>query len=228
MKKIFIILVTMLTILLLGGCGFMDIFSQSNESIRDEMLKHLYQKYGVEFTAISLERGHHDFLVAYPTGGDPEVDVVGVQRHVRGGTTEFRDTFFGVIIREDIETRLAEALSDLGMPVQVVFPSSTVFFDNKFDSEKTFSDFNEWVNEENPIRLIVSVFLGFDSEKETDNVVAQVFDKIQDLGYMLIIDLYLTPPTIHGQVTRSNRVDFIAQHLNDLTIISQSVNFGGE
>jgi len=220
----FLLMITLFIALTMSGCGFINIFRQSNESVRDEILQHLYQKYGIAFTAISLERGHHDFLVVYPVGGNPDVDIVGVQRHVRDGNIEFRDTFFGIIIREDLETSVADALSDLGMPVQVIFPADHVFFDNQFDRTKNFSDFNDWVHEGNPRHLIVSVFLSFDSESEADDVVAQVFDKIQDLGYMLLIDLYLTPPTIHGQVARRNRVDFIATHLNELTIISRRVN----
>jgi len=196
MTKKSLFMITLFITLAMGGCGVINIFRQSNESVRDEILQHLYQKYGVAFTAISLERGHHDFLVAYPAGGNPDIDIVGVQRHVRDGNIEFRDTFFGIIIREDLETSVADALSDLSLPVQVVFPSSTIVFDNQFDRTKNLSDFNDWVHNGNPMHLFVSIVIEFENKEYVEIIANQAFDKLKDLGYMLDINLHLVPASI--------------------------------
>ena len=211
MKQIFVVIL-LFSALLLGGCGVLSMLSQNDESIREEILQHLYQKYGVEFTTVSLERGHHDFLTAFRTGGDPIDDFVGVQRHTRDGNVEFRDTFFGRLIREEIEASVAGSLSNMALPVQVFFSSYSVFFDNRFDGTKNFADFNQWVAEGNHMRLMVSVFFSVDSAENADEYAQQAFEKVQETGYVLGVHLNFIPHTAFEQLTRDNVTQIFAQY----------------
>ena len=220
-RKLSILAIVFTTLLFLGGCGMLNMFTESYEDIRDEMLQHLYEKYGIEFTGTSLERGHHDHLIAYPTGGDRDNDFVSMQRHVRDGEVEFRDSFFGVIMRDDLEAGVAAALADIGLPFKVFFSTGLgAVYDNKFDGTKTFADFNAWVAEGNPGRLPISVFFGVESTECFDTYANRAFEKIQETGYSLAVILNFTPNAAFEQITRSNRTDILGIHRREITSIT--------
>jgi len=222
--KHFILAIVFSTLLFLGGCGMLNMFTESYEDIRDEMLQHLYEKYGIEFTGDSLERGSHDFLIAYPTGGNPLTDFVGMQRHGSGDNVRFVDTFFGVIIRDDLESEVAAALADIGLPFKVFFPSDFVVFNNKFDGTKNFADFNAWVAEGNSFRLGVTVFLGVESTECFDTYTNRAVEKIKETGYMLNVVLNFTPIPAFEQVTWNDGTNIIGRYRNEITSITRNIN----
>jgi len=220
-----ILAIVFAALLFLGGCGMLNMFTESYEDIRDEMLQHLYEKYGVEFIATSLERGSHDFLAAHPIGGDPIADFVGVQRHVRNDGVEFRDTFFGILIRDNLEAGITAALADIGLPFKVFFPSDFLVFNNKFDGTKDFADFNAWVAEGNPFRLSLTIFLGVESMEHLDTYANRAFEKIQETGYSLGVVLNFTPIAVFEQIERTNRTNILGLYRRDITsIINDSIN----
>ena len=202
----------------------LNMFTESYEDIRDEMLQHLYEKYGIEFTGDSLERGSHDFLIAYPTDGNKHEDFVRMRRHGSGDNARFFDTFFGVIIRDEVETIITAALADIGLPFKVFFTSNSIYFDNKFDGTKTFADFNAWVSEGNRTPLTVGVILEFNADENADYYANRAFEYIDELGYLLDVSLQFAPTTIFEQVTRINRSTIFLQNRNDIILINRSVN----
>jgi len=223
-RKQFILAIVFAILLFLGGCGMLNMFTESYEDIRDEMLQHLYEKYGIEFTGVSLERGHHDHLIAYPTGGDRDNDFVSMQRHVRDGEVEFRDTFFSVIIRDDLEAGVAAALADIGLPFKVFFSGGAAVYGNKFDGTKTFADFNAWVADGNPFRLPLSVFLGVESTECFDTYASKAAEKVQETGYLLNVVFSFTPMEIFEQIERSNRADITGIYTFEITSIVKNIN----
>jgi len=224
-RKLSILAIVFAILLFLGGCSMLNMFTESYEDIRDEMLQHLYEKYGIEFTGVSLERGHHDHLIAYPTGGDRDNDFVSMQRHVRDGEVEFRDTFFGVILRDDLEARVASVLADIGLPFKVFFSPRATVYDNKFDGTKTFADFNAWVIEGNPFRLSINVTFGIESTECLDAYADRAFEKIRETGYSLGVVLTFAPIEIFEQIDRSNRADITGKYRNELvSIVNDHIN----
>jgi len=223
-SKHFIWAIIFTTLLFLGGCGMLNMFTESYEDIRDEMLQHLYEKYGVEFIGDSLERGNHDFLIAYPKYGDMQEDHVRMQRHGSGENVRYVDTFFGVIIRDDLEGAVTEALADIGLPFQVDFAAQHFVFDNRFDGAKTFADFNEWIAEGNSFRLSLSVFLGVDSKDGVDKLADIAFEKIRELGYMLRVTLSFTPIETFEHLTRDGRVGSLGMYRFEMTSFTESIN----
>jgi len=219
-SKHFILAIVFSTLLFLGGCGMLNMFTESYEDIRNEMLQHLYEKYGIEFTGDSLERGHQDYLIAFPTGGNMHEDFVRMQRYGSGDNVRYVDTFFGVIIRDDLEARVTAALADIGLPVKVFFPSNNTFFNNIFDGTKTFDDFNQWIAEGNSFHLRVTTFFEVDSVECFDTYANHAIEKIQETGYLLNVIFHFTPTEIFNQVTRNNRTDIIARYRNEITSIT--------
>ena len=223
-RKHSILAIFFTTLLFLGGCGMLNMFTESYEDIRDEMLQHLYEKYGVEFIGDSLERGSHDFLIAYPKYGDMQEDHVRMQRHGSGENVRFSDTFFGVIIRDEIESIITTALADIGLPFKVFFSSHIYYFDNKFDSTKTFADFNAWVAEGNRMRITIGVWLEFNADENVDEYANRAFEYIEELGYLLHVNLQFAPTIVFEQVTRSNRITILQQSRGERTTFNRSVN----
>ena len=221
-RKHSILAIVFAILLFLGGCGMLNMFTESYEDIRDEMLQHLYEKYGIEFTGVSLERGHHDHLIAYPTSGDRDNDFVSMQRHVRDGEVEFRDTFFGVIMRDEIEAIVRDALVDIGLPNKVFFSTRTVVYDDKFDGTKNLADFNQWVEEGNSMHLAIGVTLGTDSVESISVYADRAFEKLQETGYLLHVSLQFAPLAVFEQITRENRGDIIGLYRNEINIITKT------
>ena len=202
----------------------LNMFTESYEDIRDEMLQHLYEKYGIEFTGDSLERGSHDFLIAYPTGGNMYEDFVRMRRHGSGENARFFDTFFGVIIRDEVEAIITTALADIGLPFKVFFESDIDYFDNKFDGTKNFADFNAWVAEGNRVPVTVGVWLEFNYDENVDYYANRAFEYIEELGYLLDVSLQFAPTTVFEQVTRSNRSAILRQSRGERTTFNRTVN----
>jgi len=223
-RKHFILAIVFTTLLFLGGCGMLNMFTESYEDIRDEMLQHLYEKYGIEFIGDSLERGSHDFLIAYPKYGDMQEDHVRMQRHGSGENVRYVDTFFGVIIRDEVEAIITTALADIGLPFQVFFSSHIYYFDNKFDGTKTFADFNAWVAEGNRMPVTVGIWLEFNADENVDDYANRAFDYIEELGYLLHVSLQFAPTTVFEQVTRSNRSTILQQSRGERTTVNRTVN----
>ena len=219
-RKISILAIVFTTLLFLGGCGMLNMFTESYEDIRDEMLQHLYEKYGIEFTGDSLERGSHDYLIAFPTDGNKHEDFVRMRRHAMSDGVVFYDTFFGVIIRDDLEARVTAALADIGLPVKVFFPSNNTYFNNIFDGTKTFEDFNQWVADGNNFNLRVTIFFEVDSAECFDTYANHAIEKIKETGYMLNVIFHFTPTEIFEQIIRNNRTDIIARYRNEITSIT--------
>jgi len=75
-------------------------------------------------------------LIAYPTHGNPHEDFIRMRRHGSEENARFFDTFFGVIIRDEIEAVITAALADISLPFKVFFSSDIYYFDNEFDGTK--------------------------------------------------------------------------------------------
>jgi hypothetical protein len=221
MKKI--VISAILLAVLLGGCTNMTIHLQSNESIRDEMLEHLRQKYGREFIAISLERGHHDFLVAFPENGDADTDIVAVQRTITDGQVEMRDTFFGVIIREDIESEILTALADIVIPHKVFFPTDVYYFDNIFDSSKTYSDLRQWVSDGNVWRTTFTILISLDEIEKGEMFASKVFERISSVNLHGLVHVVVLPNEGFTEANRTNLNDVISQFFDKSKTISRSL-----
>ena len=223
-RKYSILAILFALLFFLGGCGMLNMFTESYEDIRDEMLQHLYEKYGVEFIGDSLERGSHDFLIAYPKYGDMQEDHVRMQRHGSGENVRYVDTFFGVIIRDDLEGVVTEALVDINLPFQVDFAAQHFVFDNRFDGTKTFADFNEWIAEGNSFRLSLAVFIGVKSKDGVDEIAEIAFEKIRELGYMLHVNINFTPIELFENLTRDGRVGSLGMYRFEMTSFNESIN----
>ena len=164
-KIVLITLLTTITVLALGIAiivgGFLkfkefitDISGEESDTVYSEeiMLQHLSEKYnGQEFiisrTSLSYAFGGHPIWDCYPKGGDPETDEFFVEPEKNeNGETIFRDNYFGILIREDIEAEVIETCAGMGLPMKV-YSRGINCTDNKFDGTKTYADLKQAIME---------------------------------------------------------------------------------
>jgi len=125
--------------------------------IRVEMLERLGSKYKREFIPLSfrltnwLNSDDTTYtLTCYPVDGDVEYDYTIVEGDEENGAISFRDTFFGNIIRSEMETEITALLSDLDIPYTVTYRVGETFFDDSFDKNNSLEDFKSWITDNDP------------------------------------------------------------------------------
>ena len=202
----------------------MNLLPQSDESIRDEILEHLNKKYDMEFTALALDRGHSELLLCHVKEGDPEADLVHAKRLVRDDGIEITDTYFGIVIREEIEADILSILSGVDLKMRVFYPSNDYFYDNMFDNTKNYADFKQWIDDGNPWRFDVSIILFMDDVTEGEAYADHVFEIIDEAGFRGYIYLTVLPEEGYENITRTNLNDLISQYDGETALFTKSVN----
>jgi len=205
----------------------MNISFETDESIRDEILDHLRNKYnGQEFTALALERGRYrDTLYCFVQGGDPEGDNVTADRTVKDGAKVYSDTYFAIIIREDLEAEVLAVCSDIDIPMQAYALSTSQFYNNMWDCTKNYADLKQWIADGNPRRFDVTVVISVDNMENGEYFSKQIISAITESGYKGIVGvLAITDADVYSKITRSNQNDLIRQNRDSTKLFMESVN----
>ena len=210
------------TILMIGAGGCMKPKSESNEK---RMLRHLREKYGQEFITLGMRGGGYfgggsSILDCYPAGGDPDVDYVCVEML---GTT-IDDTYFGIIIREDVEAEVLAVLSDLPLPMKAYFRGDAGYFDETFDGTKTYADFKQWeINRGKRYRFKVTVAVPMDDtdKSEKEEYAKQIFDRLEKDNFHGRVFVRFYPSEVFEKLTRANYIDL---HKSEYANFSESLN----
>jgi len=225
------IVILALIIVTIGVKGFMSIFP-SERAITNEILTHLYDKYGVEFEVIRLQSlGGGDFVLhCFPRGGRREADYVQARLiTMRGGERirEIHDNYFGIKIREDLEADVSDAIEDLPLPKKVFF-STHIGFPNIFDGSKTYADLIQWVSEGNSWSLDVTIVISADSfdESEKEAYAEQIFEKIEQDSSVSGVIIRFYPNEVFEKNTRTNYIELTRQYSNVSTVFIRDINRG--
>ena len=154
--------------------------------LRIEMLQRLGTKYGREFIPISFSfnsgwvTGNDTFTLAcYPSDGDPEYDYTVIKGEDDGNVISYQDTFFGNIIRSEIEANIFNLLSSLSYPYMVTYRVGGVFYDDSFNGSNTLDDLFSWISDNDP-----------DWNFEVEILVWVQFSDDIDIGYFRQFDPY--------------------------------------
>ena len=225
------LILSLIAILIIGGTGCINI-PLSDSAMKNELLTHLYEKYGVEFEPIKLVRGGgSNTLYCYPKGGCPEEDRIWVNKERVQGEMYFRDTYFTIIIREDLEAEVFAAISDLPLPKKVLLESDTLIFDpsNIFESTKTYADLMQAINDGNAsARFSIAVAISADdlNESEREEYANQIFDRLEKDGFPGLVNILFYPSEAFEKITRSRESQdaLFRQYRDQHTTIGRSIN----
>ena len=184
----------------------------TNESI---MLKHLREKYGQEFVATGMTGssnfGGDPVLFCYPKGGDPETDKVrATMSKLKNGERSFEDTYFGIIIREDLESEVLAALPDLQLPMKAYFNCTSFYYDESFDSTKTYVDFKQWEIDSGKSKLLdITIAIPMDGtdKSKKEEYANRIFDILEQYGFRIYITVRFYPSEVFEIITRKNVFD---------------------
>ena len=221
-KRILVLLLTIIFMVGVNGC--MNLFPQSDESIRDEILEHLNKKYDKEFVALALDRGHTDILLCYSQGENPETNLVHAQRVTRDKDVEYKDTYFGIVMRNEIEAEIMSICSDVNLPIQVFYPSNDFYYDNMFDGTKTYTDFRQWITDGNTWRFDITIVLALNDIADAEEYANYVFEDLAEENISLFTYLIILPSEGFEKVTRTNLNDILRQYDGQTATLTKSIN----
>ena len=192
-----------IVLMVAGGCTYL-MNLQSEGQIRDEMLAHLSSKYnGQKFVGLALESSYGTFyLHCYPEGGDPEADNVQVSRKIVDGVKEYRDSYFGIIIREDFEADVKSICSDIDAPMKV-YDYQQYFRDNMWDGTKTYADFKRWIADGNPQSFSTVVILFLDDLDKGEVYANQIIDTLEKVDFGGSVSVHILPSVEYQQDIRA-------------------------
>ena len=200
---------------------------ERRERIGAEVLAHMYAKYGVEFNIRGHDWDRHrDRLTLYPVWGTFEGERVDVQRRVVDGGVVFSDSYFGIMIREDVEAEVLGMLSEVDLPMKAFYNRGTSSFDNMFDGTKTFADLRQWRADEGiPWSPIIALVVSYDGDKENHEAVAEkIFDALIEKGFRGLVGVAILPDEVFAKATRINRDELYREFSESVTIRSRNIS----
>jgi hypothetical protein len=183
------------------------------EAIKEQMLQHMFDKYGVEFAVIDFEPNYNSLvsrLVVYPIGGNPETDRARVFRDRTTNDPEIRDTYFRIIIREDIEAEINAICQRLSLNSKT-FGTSGASFDNKYDSTKNYEDYkndNEYIP-----ALLLTVVIAFEQDMDTERISDELTQAMLNERFKGSVMFYFIEREHFDALTRNNVKDILESRI---------------
>lgn len=206
------LIVAVLSSILLSGCNiFNDIFKASSSQIRDEMLEYMSIKYGKNFIGLSLERSgidrSSDKLICYAEGEDRYKDFTYVYRDVNEDIVTYSDTYFNIVIRDEVEKGIENIMNQLGYEAKAFSGTLTRIYDQKYDSSKTLFDL---MSDNTQPGLLVEIALtgSFNTLSEEDS--QKLFNALSDAKFRGAFSLYYFSKPIFDSITDENENRFLS------------------
>ena len=226
MKAIKVIFaLTLITLLTLGLSGCESITAK-------RCLKHLSEKYnGQEFIVKytkngGLFGGGTDYLFCYPKGGDPDTDEVTVETwKPKGEERIFTDTYFELLIREDVEAEMLAILSDINLPMKVYNTEVSGVEDHRFDSTKTYADVKKAISSDEINCLFdFSIFLLCEDIENREQYANKIFDMLEKNNYRGLMAICVISDTdLFERVTRKNRNQLFEPNEKTMFLFSECI-----
>lgn len=184
--------------------------NNDSEQIRNEMLEYMNKKYGKTFVGLSLEkRGidrNSDKLVCYAVGEDREKDYTYVYRDMNGDIATYSDTYFGVIIRNEVETEIKNIFSSFGYEAKVYSDTLTRIYSNEYDKTKTL--FNLKSDKTEP-GLLVEIAITNTNNTFSENDSQKLFDALSNNEFHGMFTIYYFSKSDFNYITDENENELL-------------------
>ena len=210
-KRVIALIMLFVMTVSLCSCVTVSEFYKSQETIVKETLAHMKEKYcGQEFVFDHVIGQHNKSIICcYPEGSDFETDPVEVERSVADGKVKYRDTYFNILIKDDIEADIAGMCKDLGIPITVTLLGvSSEYTDDQFDGTKTYADYKAWAEDtksSNLFHLNVFIHDGDDCE----SLAQEIVDRVQEGRIHGALNMFFYPMETYTEENLQNDMDGI-------------------
>ena len=207
-----VIALIMLLVMTVSLCSCFAVreFFKNEEIIVKETLAYMKEKYcGQEFVFDHIiGQNKKSIICCYPEGSDIETDPVDVERSVADGKVKYRDTYFNILIRDDIEADIVGMCKDLGMPMTVTFSENSMYVDDQFDGTKTYADYKVWAQENKSSHLFhLSIFIHDDDDCES--LAQEIVDRVQTGRIHGALNMFFYPIETYTEENLQNDMDGI-------------------
>jgi len=203
-KKYGILSAMMSATLALTGC-------QNTEKKEAEMLAHMYEKYGVELQVVGFAETIHSY--SYDTWhctviGESNLDEneqIEVHRWRNRKEDKFADTYFPVVIRAEVDSRVNKKLEEVFDEYKMYVMDSGVFVDNKYASVEQYEEYLEEVGNDCADYVVKVILHDCGSEAANERLVQQVLENLREANignpYM---NVFCMTEDKYEEITREN------------------------
>ena len=210
MKKI-ISLVILLTTLMLGATGCARSLVAREEEEKEAMLEYMYDKYGVEFqvdsSTIKMTTRSYIFRCSLKgTTNEDEKAQITVYKHTDNREEPYEDTYFPMLICDDIEERVIQELDGKIEPYKAyVYANLTCFVNNKYREGEQLDQYLEEYGDKSIAYSIAVFVLDQGTNEENKELAQEILDilKESDIGNAGIAILCLEE-NVYAERTRDN------------------------
>jgi hypothetical protein len=220
-----------------GVCGGMKANSfdmqEKMNSDKAAYLAYLSDKYGTEFLPISLASGDlltdYDEFRAYASGSDPDRDYTTVYKTVKDGVVSYEDNYFGILIRDEYERRVADICRTEFNKAAVFIDSYTVsVFDPSLGKDSTLDDAIALGERLNAFKYVYGELPGGDTAG-FDAAADRICAKLKEAKLPGIVKICGLAPGGIDSVSAENYADFLpdyftADGVTALAIATRTVN----
>lgn len=204
-KKLAIIGMTTLMILVMSGC------MRSGERKSQEMLAHMYEKYGVEFEIQSYIPQNvdcsYDVWFCNAKDNDPELDKIEVHKYSKD---EYIDNYYTRLVREEIEKRAMDVILQVAEEGKV-YLSTLKYAEEEYTMPDQLDEFLQTDRGQYAFGMMVYIM-----DREKEGIKNQdVIDKLQagllegGVGKPRVRVFFIKNDEIYQQIDRETHLDMI-------------------
>lgn len=195
--------------LLLSGCGM--------DATVEKAMQYMEKKYGQEFSPISYDYAAilstTDTVECYTEDMDPDHERVFVDLEVADGEIAYHDSYFGYLVREEMEDQIHDV-------IQKEFQECKVYRDNVNsvlpDDLTPESDMEDFYKADPSYRMCVKVYVKNEAsmtQSEFDDRMHGIEQELLALGKRYTLCLVVLPEDVYKDVDRYSQ-DEILMELN--------------
>ena len=201
----------LIIVLMMGVSGCMFGSETKLEQTKSEILNHMKEKYGVDFLPISLAtRGidvSYDEFRCYVEGTNKETDFITVCRKGTGKDVYYEDNYFGLLVREEYESRIAKVCKMEFENISVFSKFRKMYFNDDLGVDSSLDDafaIGERMSTFTEIFIEVRDLTDAQIESKCKSVINSIENQ-----YNISVKIYCLSPGHLKQINRSNFRDYL-------------------
>jgi uncharacterized Zn-finger protein len=217
-KKLFCVTLSMA--LIAGGCG----------TGTEKAMQHMEEKYGKEFSPISYDHAAilstTDTVECYTEDMDPDHERVFVDLEVVSGEIVYHDSYFGYLVREEMENQIHDV-------IRKEFKECKVYRDNINsvlpDDLTPENDMEDFYKADPSYRMCVKVYVKDEAsmtQADFDDRMHGIEKELLALGKRYTLCLVVLPEDVYNDVNRYSQDEILLNKDSDIYSYEATISNG--